>query len=137
MIHWSPLTSASTLARHCAPGVLAQPGCQYSLSRWTSGRPVLRASVRAKVVLPAPGMPMMSTRRMDERSGDTSALLRQPRGPEAGEVVAGVVGGARQGARRHHQEALGVGDGLVLLERLGGDERFHLGMLARGLQVLA
>jgi hypothetical protein len=40
-----------------------QPGFQKCTSRWIVGRPVFAASCRAKVLLPAPAMPVTTTRR--------------------------------------------------------------------------
>ncbi|ENN87038.1 hypothetical protein RHSP_12697 [Rhizobium freirei PRF 81] len=57
--------------------------------------------------------------------------------PQAFEIVAGMMRGARQRARRHHEEALGVSHGLVGLELFRRDEAHHLVMLARRLQILA
>ena len=64
MIQASLATSPATLARHSSRGVIFQPGRQNSASRWMSGKPVIAASARANVLLPAPEMPMTNTRRM-------------------------------------------------------------------------
>src|SRR5262245_37020387 len=57
-------------------------------------------------------------------------------GAQAPEIVAGVVRGAGERARRHHRKALGVGDGRKSLELVGRHEPRHRVMLARRLQVL-
>ena len=41
---------------------------------------------------------------------------------QAREILAGMVRGSRQRRRRDHQEALGIGDGLVSLEFIRRDE---------------
>src|SRR6516225_10109436 len=64
MIQASRSASLAILARHVARSVTVQPGFQNSLSRWIRGSPVLAASLRANVLLPAAEMPMTRTRCM-------------------------------------------------------------------------
>src|SRR5690242_5421372 len=65
-------------------------------------------------------------------------LLRRKlaRGLQPGEILPGVVGGARQRARRNEQEPLRVGDRLVGFELLRSDELFDRVVLLCGLQIL-
>ena len=58
------------------------------------------------------------------------------RGLQAREVLAGVMRGARERRGRHHQEALGVSNGLQRLEFVRRNEPHHLVMLAGRLQIL-
>ena len=59
------------------------------------------------------------TRRADHQDAAHRSGALGARGLEPREVVARMVRGARQRRGRHHQEALGVGDGLVGLELVG------------------
>src|SRR5215218_8480323 len=77
------------------------------------------------------------TRRLVRNEGILFLSPRLPRGGEPPEVVAGVMRRARERARRHHQEALGIGDRLVGLELVRRHEARHRVVLAGGLQVLA
>src|SRR3569833_4682504 len=70
------------------------------------------------------------------RASDSATQLRLSRGPQAREVLAGMVRGAGQRARRHHQEALGPRDRFVGLELFRRDEAIDGGVLAGRLLVL-
>src|SRR5688572_22226677 len=96
-----------------------------------TGSSVLAPRTRANVLLPAPEMPITRTRRME-----ISALRRQPCCPQPREVVARMIGRARQRTGRDHQEALGISDRLVGPELVRRDEALHFGVLAGRLQVL-
>jgi hypothetical protein len=60
--------------------------------------------------------------------------LRRAGRAQPREILAGVVRGARQRRRGHHQEALHIGDRLEALELVRRDEADHRMMLARGLR---
>src|SRR5258707_10231547 len=111
-----------------------QPGFQNSASSETTGIPVMSDSRRAKVDLPDPGDPMTRIRSMTQTRKSTQA--RRARRLQLGEIIAGMVRGAGQRARRHHQEPLGVGDLLVARELVRGDVTHHSVMLAGRLQIL-
>ena len=85
MIQASRSTSFATFGRHCSRGVIFHPGCQNSVSRWITGSPVLAASLRVNVLLPAPEMPITRTLCMtrDQRWAASRAALRRAKSSPA------------------------------------------------------
>ena len=65
-----------------------------------------------------------------------STRRRRPRRLQPGEIFSRVMGRAGQRRRRHHREALGIGDRRQRLEFLRRHEAQHRVMLARRLQIL-
>ena len=57
----SPASAPLKCASQSLRSTLTQPGCQDNSSRCVSGRPVRAANRRAKVLLPAPGLPTIRT----------------------------------------------------------------------------
>src|SRR5215471_20337381 len=95
---------------------------------------------RPRLLLPAPLPPITKTRRMAR----PSASLPSPacgegrtRGPQSREILARMVGRARQRRRRNHQEAFRIGDGLVGCKFLGRDKTRDRVMFWAWLQILS
>src|SRR5581483_7462997 len=63
MIQSDAATNRLCTCRHSSSAGATQPGFQKWRSRWMSGRPVLAASAREKVLLPDPANPVTRTRR--------------------------------------------------------------------------
>src|SRR5262245_58970645 len=123
MIHSGAAASAVTCVRHSLLSGSFQPGRQKCRSRWIARSANALASLRVKVVLPAPPHPTTRMRRPLGARVSSIARRLQPR-----EVLARMVRGPRERACRDHEEALGIGDRLVSLELLGGHETHHLVM---------
>src|SRR5580693_5814643 len=70
------------------------------------------------------------TRRFEENCGINFSSLRGARSLEAREVLTGMMRGTRQRRGRHHQEALGIGDGFQRLEFVRRHETLNLMVLA-------
>src|SRR5262249_17946920 len=69
--------------------------------------------------------------------GRSASDPRFPRRPQAREILARVMGGARERRGGDHEEALGEGDRLVSLELLGCNEAHHWMMPSGRLEILA
>src|SRR5258708_38872462 len=61
---------------------------------------------------------------------------RRPRGPQSCEILPRMMGRARQGRRRDHQEALRIGDGLVSRKFTGRHKTRDRVMRGAWLQIL-
>jgi hypothetical protein len=98
MTHSGRAARAATFSRHSGLEGVAHPGPKYSRSRWMSGSPSFSARRRARVLLPAPGLPMTRMRLMDRNSwiDNPSGELSEPRGLQLGEILARMVRRARQ-----------------------------------------
>src|ERR1700743_998728 len=134
MIQRARLAASVTRASKTLDSEGCQPGFQNSASSETNGMPVASERRRAKVDLPDPDEPMTRMRCM--ASFRKSARQRRARRPQLGKIIAGVMRRASQGARRYHQETLGVGDFFEPCELVRRHVTHHGVMLAGRLQIL-